>query len=248
MAIRLKPVIGVLALAGIVGVAFGVLTDSPQNDGASNQQTVAAPDNGIAEAWRRDSERYAVTPQAFPEDDGVPVFRETLAELKAAFNKRLDEDTANNDKHIPHRATIKKCETKGGSVYCTFYDESFQLSVNGFKKLGIASGRFRYQSAVIFRLSKHKRVYSVLLLGGRSDPMNLFMFYSNVIDFARIWDSNRNAASDKEEFGMQLGLVRGTSTLSPGQETVLSKSYAMISCVPIPAEKGDPSGCAFTPP
>ncbi|NHN93635.1 hypothetical protein [Acetobacter sicerae] len=249
---KIKPVMAAIVGGGLALGAFTLLLDG-SSDSPPAPHPAAASDSGTTEAWKQasDAERKAVEPPDFPQDEGVPVFRETFEQLRDAYNRRLDDDTADNDKNTPHKATIKKCTKDLSVIKCDFYDQSFKYSLKGLRELGAVKGNPHYQAAMLFKLSKHGKVASALLFGGRSDPVNSMMFYSNVVDFAEIWNSDRDAAVEKADFADHLGIMRDTTkhpAVIPGEVTTLKRPYVTINCIPVPDDDGAPAMCAFLPP
>lgn len=68
-----------------------------------------------------------------------------------------------------------KCGKEKGMFVCRFDDAEFQRSVEGFKKLNLANGRFELSEKMAIQ-SVNGKASVILMTGTRADPMSLFHF------------------------------------------------------------------------
>lgn len=172
----------------------------------------------------------------------VATFTLTPDELKSKLNAVITADTNAGPADV-----IYRCAKKGVDQVCSFKDSGFQRSVNGFKELNIANGRFT--KAVRLEITTaNGKVAEIRLKGSRRDPMNLFDFLSNVVNTARIFDSNVGVEDGSlKTFTDELGLMRGDNADDIGKSRMIIEPYAQISCLAIDSHISSDVACVFVP-
>lgn len=105
----------------------------------------------------------------------TPTFAMTPDELKTKLDAVIKADTTQGSADV-----LSKCNRRGAGQVCSFRDGGFQRSVNGFKELSLANGRFT-KAIRLGITAVNGKVAELRLTGSRRDPMNMLDFLSNVV-------------------------------------------------------------------
>ncbi len=160
----------------------------------------------------------------------------TPAQFQERFNQQLKADEGD---------MLRACRPEKAAIACTFDDAKFQRSVQAFKDLNLANGRFELKSRVLVEHARGK-VTTIAVTGDRSSPMGLFHFVGQVGSLMRSFDpvlTSQQAAAKVSE----LGVMRGDADRTIGTPKLAIESYAAIECTSWPSSRSTTVECVFRP-
>lgn len=142
--------------------------------------------------------------------------------------------------------TIRKCIPLGdGLVGCVYNDAKFRVSVDAFKKMNLANGRFDLTETLGYKEEKGK-VVRVSMTGTRADPMNLFHFWGDVGGMMSVLDSTLDDDTVKKDM-LDLGMMGGDSDPYIGSpKTVFHTGFA-AACTMENSKVSTDVQCVFDP-
>ena len=158
-------------------------------------------------------------------------------ELRKRYNDQLKSD--NGD-------LIKKCTKTEDEVACSVDDTGFQKSVQAFKQLDLANGKFELKESLILSMSGSK-VKVIIISGSREDPMNLFHFVGQLGSLFITLNSELTQDEVTSLLKDKLGIMRGDDDPTIGKPMLeITKTFA-ATCNNQLSSVSTKIGCVFEP-
>ena len=169
----------------------------------------------------------------------------TFDQFRKALDQRIRDDIT--DKSEANFSRTKDCKKTGNVYTCSFNDKGFQITVAGFKKLDLMSGRFTLKLTLTVETTEGK-VSKIRLNGDRNDPVNLLQYVGTVTNVMQLFEPKIVEGEGKSlALAKDLGVMRGDADPSIGSPVDIIKPYAAIRCLNVPTRITSGVACEWVP-
>jgi hypothetical protein len=161
----------------------------------------------------------------------------TARQFRELYDRQLKAD--NGD-------TIRSCKSDRTAMICTFNDAQYQRSIQAFKELNLANGRFVLHSIVGITTDRKEKVMAIAVKGSRGDPAALFHFIGQVGSLFRALKPSLTT-EETPKLMMQLGLMHGDDDPTIGEKKLIIEDFAAVECNNLPSWRSLDVACVISP-
>jgi len=162
------------------------------------------------------------------------------------FGAQQLENKYNDQLKLDNGDVIKNCSKRKDEINCNFENTNFQKSVQAFKQLNLANGRFELNEKLILSLSGQK-VRTITLVGSREDPMNLFHFVGQLGSLIIVLNPELTQDQVTSLLKDKLGIMRGYNDSTIGHPMVEITEKFAATCNNQRSSVSTKVGCVLEP-